>query len=134
MVYKYLHLYLMRDQCKLILGCNRFYLHYVVLPALHYLRLVINEVHWDDRLYHGNHTPHFPFLFTGCVDTFPMYVQQPINSELRKALYNPKYGGCVYKGQLGIDFLGMLMLKCFATLLLIIVIGRIVLAQVLTWD
>lgn len=106
-VYKYLHMYPLRCQTLTVLGCTRYYLHYVILPALHYLRLVMDEIHWEDRLDPGNHTPHFPFLFTGMVDTFPMRVQQPAESEIRRRLYNPKYKFCIFKGQLGIDFLGM---------------------------
>lgn len=67
----------------------------------------MDEIFWDDRLDSRNHAPHFPFLFTGIVDTFPIQVLHPQNKELRHQLYNPKYGTCVYKGQLGIDFLGM---------------------------
>ena len=81
-----------------------------VFPALCYLAKVINEIFWEDRLSPYNHTPHFPFWFTGIVDTFPLHVLQPHNSTLRRALFNPKYGGCVYKGQLGINFLGAIVL------------------------
>ncbi len=113
LIYKYLHLYPGRNQVKTVLGCTRFHLQYVILPALHYLCLVMDEIHWNDRLDPRNHTPHFPFLFTGIVDTFPIRVKQPVNKELRESLYNPKYGACVYKCQLGIDFLGMVLILCY---------------------
>ncbi len=96
-----------RSQVKRVLGCTRYELQYTVLPALHFLALVMDEIYWDDRLDPRNHSPHFPYLFTGMVDTFPMHVLNPSCKEVRNALLNPKYGGCVFKGQLAIDFLGM---------------------------
>lgn len=70
----------------------------------------MNEINWNDRLSPYNHSPHFPHLFTGVVDTFPLRVLCPQHKALRGALYNPKYKQCVYKAQLGIDFLGRLIL------------------------
>ena len=104
----YMHMYPRRYQTKNVLGCDVYFFHYVVLPALHYLALVMDEIYWDDRLDPYNHVIPFPFLVTGMVDTFPVRVLQPTNSEIRKRLYNPKYGACVYKVQLAIDFRGIL--------------------------
>lgn len=109
-VYCYLHIYSNRDHCKATVGCHREALQNKVLPALHYLASVMNEIHWDARLSPNNHSPHFPVLFTGIVDTFPIRVLKPVNSTLRKALFNPKYDDCVYKVQLGINFLGEIVL------------------------
>lgn len=95
-----------RYQSKSVLGCSRDYLQRTILPGLYYLADVIDEIYWEDRLDPRNHAPHFPFLFTGIVDTFPMRVCCPTDGELAKSLYNPKYKHYVYKGQLGIDFLG----------------------------
>eukprot|EP00026_Physarum_polycephalum_P011249 Phypoly_transcript_11456.p1 GENE.Phypoly_transcript_11456~~Phypoly_transcript_11456.p1 ORF type:complete len:177 (+),score=4.07 Phypoly_transcript_11456:606-1136(+) len=41
---------------------------------------------------------------------FPLRVQVPVDRELARALYNPKYKHCVYKCQLGIDFLGRIII------------------------
>lgn len=67
----------------------------------------MDEIFWDDHLDPRNHAPHFPYFFTGMVDTFFMKVLHLENSALHWQLFNPKYGTCIYKGQLGIDFLGM---------------------------
>jgi len=40
------------------------------------------------------------------VDTFPVQVLQPLDSLFARQLYQPKYGCCVYKFQLGCSFLG----------------------------
>jgi hypothetical protein len=82
----------------------------------------LNEIHWSDRLHPWNHVPHFPILVTGLlseftfllskgmVDTFPVHVLQPLDPTLASLLFNPKYGCCVYKFQLGCDFLGRFIL------------------------
>jgi hypothetical protein len=106
-VYAYLHMYPRQRQVKAVLGCSRKHLQRKILPALHYLAKSMHEIFWDDRLDLNNHAPHFPYLFVGMVDTFPLRVLQPVHRPLARALYNPKYGGCIYKGQLAIDFLGI---------------------------
>jgi hypothetical protein len=83
--------------------------HDKIIPTIHNLALVYDEVYWDDRLDLYNHTPHFAKHVTGVVDTVPIYVQQPQNSFLSKALYNPKYASTIYKIQLGFDFLGRIV-------------------------
>jgi hypothetical protein len=42
----------------------------------------------------------------GIVDTYPIYVSQPRSHKISKLLFNPKYGGCVVKFIMAIDFLG----------------------------
>lgn len=44
------------------------------------------------------------------VNTFLVQVSQPEDSVLARALYNPKYGACVYKFQCVVDFLGRIIL------------------------
>lgn len=72
--------------------------------------LSLDEIFWEDRLNPYNHTPDFPFYVTGIVDTVPFTVLQPIDPTLNHAIYNPKYGHTVYKAQVGIDFLGRIVL------------------------
>lgn len=43
------------------------------------------------------------------VDTFPVERLQPEDSYLAKSLYNPKYGGTVFKFQNVVDFLGRIV-------------------------
>lgn len=93
-----------------VLGISTSKLYGKILPTLHHLALVYDEVYWDDRLDLYNHTTHFPRNITGVVDTMPVYVQQPKHTMLSRLLYNPKYAGCVYKIQLGFDFLGRIVL------------------------
>ena len=96
-VYCYLHLYANCSHSKTTISCTHWVLQYKVIPALHHLSVVMHEIIWDDCLSLFNHTPHFPFLFTGIVDTFLLCVKKPTNSTLHQALYNPKYEQCVYK-------------------------------------
>lgn len=44
---------------------------------------------------------------TGIVDTYPIYVSQPRSHKIAKLLFNPKYGSCVVKFIMAIDFLGL---------------------------
>ncbi len=107
--YKYLHRYPSRNDLD-VLGCSRATLHDKILPVIYQLADSVNEIFWDDRLDPYNHIPFFSANVTGAVDTVPIYVQQPQNSTLRHMLYNPKYAGTVYKMQIGIDFLGRIVL------------------------
>lgn len=109
-MYMYMHIYSPKRQLGQTLGLNDYRYHYHVKPDMHWLSRNMNEIHWDDRLSLWNHTHHFPKLFTGMVDTFPVRVSQPEDSVLGKALYNPKYGSCVYKFQCAVDFLGRIIL------------------------
>jgi len=43
------------------------------------------------------------------IDTMPVYVLNLTDLMLRKCLYNPKYGGTIYKVQVAIDFLGRII-------------------------
>lgn len=105
----YIHLYPTRRQSSIVLGCSASTLQETVLPHLITLANMINEIRWDDRLNPFNHTPDFPYLFTGMVDTFPIEVEKPEHRELRRALFTNKYGTTVYKVQLGVSFLGQIL-------------------------
>lgn len=105
-IYSFIHMYPCKRWSKRILQCSDFYFHCKLKPIMHWLRNNLNEIHWEERLYEFNHTSHFPYFVTGAVDTFPVRVQHPKNSELCRALFNPKYGTTVYKVELIVDFLG----------------------------
>ena len=107
---KYIHLYPRRNQCSSVLGISSSKLHSKVLPTLHILAQCLDEIHWEDRLDPFNHTPDFPLYVTGIVDTVPVYVLAPQDSTLNHWLYNPKYGGTIYKAQIGTDFMGRIIL------------------------
>lgn len=44
------------------------------------------------------------------VDTFPVTVLEPVDTTLASAIRNPKYMHTVFKAQIGIDFLGRIVL------------------------
>lgn len=104
--YTFIHLAPHHRQSERVLGCSKSTIHTKIKPLLHHLASVLTEIHWEDRLSPYNHAPDFPVLFTGIVDTQPIYVAQPKNTTLRTALYNPKYGDTVYKVMQIIDFMG----------------------------
>lgn len=109
LAYKYIHQYPPRQNAG-ALRISSTTLQNKVIPTLHYLAGAINEIYWEDRLDPYNHTPDFPLYATGIVDTVPIYVLAPQNKVLNQSLYNPKYGGTIYKAQIGIDFLGRIIL------------------------
>jgi len=56
-----------------------------------------------------NHCHYFPYYVTGIVDTFPVYVEMPENTDARLCLYNGKYKYCIYKFMMGMDLLGRII-------------------------
>ena len=57
------------------------------------------------------HTQHMAYLYVlGMVDVFPVYVPAAHDFAVRQLLYQPKYDACVLKIQLGISFLGNIIL------------------------
>ena len=64
------------------------------------------EVHWEDRLRWDNHLVYFPTNVTSAIDTAPICVSQPGTKKMSRLLFQPKYGCCVYKMQIVINFLG----------------------------
>ena len=107
---KFIHRYPRWRQVDYDLKTSSWSLSHHVIPGLHWLGSTLNEIHWHERLNPYNHSVHFPCYVTGLVDTTPVYVQTPTDSQMRKLLYNPKYGRTVYKLQIGIDFLGRIVL------------------------
>ena len=81
----------------------------------HALGLIIDEVdrtRREDAYNHG--IPPFNYLFTGMVDTLPVYVPHPVphphKFSLQRFLYQPKYKATVLKWELGITFAGEIIL------------------------
>jgi hypothetical protein len=76
-----------------------------VMPVVHELARVIDEIQpwrrWDPM----NHAAHFPSHFTEIYDSFPVRVCEPDDSELAGVLRQPKYKYCVFKITLGVTFL-----------------------------
>jgi hypothetical protein len=74
-----------------------------------HLASVIDELQagWDERFGDHNKLPHvFGNEVTGCLDSFPIYVDRPSDSRLQRLLYNHKYGGHVLKVQVVVDHQG----------------------------
>ena len=72
---------------------------------------IISEIRYDDRLHPYNHVGQpFKYHVTGIVDTFPIYVPAPHDFAQRQLLFQPKYDACVLKMQLGISFMGNIIL------------------------
>ena len=66
--------------------------------------------HPTHRYHPYNHAPFFKYFVTGLVDVFPVYVPAPTRYSLAKLLFQPKYNHCVFKIQLGVNFLGEIIL------------------------
>jgi len=108
-VYVFIHMYPCHRQADIIFGKSHNYISIKVLPAMRIMANLFDEIHWEDRLDFDNHLPHFDSSHTGIVDTFPVQVVQPQSSELRHLLYNGKYGCCVVKFVMMIDFKGRII-------------------------
>jgi len=107
-VYIFIHMYTRHRQAPLIFGRSKKYLP-ILLKAMTKMANTYDEIHWEHRLNPWNHSIHFPFHVNSIVDTFPVPVSQPVDSQLLRLLCNPKYGGCVYKVMICIDFLGRIL-------------------------
>jgi hypothetical protein len=90
----------------------------------------MTEIQWADHLSPFNHVNDLPYLFTGTspsyhvvsvkvlivlyvtgmVDTFPIRVWKPKHQCLQRTLFTNKYGTTVYKVQIGVPFLGHIVL------------------------
>ena len=81
-----------------------------VVGVGHALANIISEIDYDRRLDLYNHAPLFKYYVTALVDTLPIYVPHPSSFAMRKLLYQPKYKACVFKMQLGVNFLGQIVL------------------------
>jgi hypothetical protein len=77
---------------------------------MHDVAAALAEIVYDDRLDPYNHVGR-PFKYvTGIVDTLPVYVPSPHSFAMRRQIFQPKYGTCVYKMQLGISLMGNIIL------------------------
>lgn len=108
-MYTYIHMYPCKRWSKRVFGYDDWYLEQRLKPIMHWMRLNMNEIHWNDRLNEYNHTPHFPHFITGIVDSFPIRVQKPKTSAFRRMLFNPKYGTTIMKVEMITDFLGRII-------------------------
>jgi len=105
----YIHMYPRIRQSRAIFQRSPQYISKRILPALQLMAHTFDEVHWNERLNPYNHTLHFPFYINSIVDTFPIYVSQPSDASMARALFNPKYGGCIWKVLIVISFLGTIL-------------------------
>jgi len=108
-VFIYIHHYCKYKLSKKVFGFSPLYISQRILPLMNLMANTFDEIDWNDRLNNYNHSWHFPYLITGIIDTFPIYVSQPKTYRLAKLLFNGKYKRCIYKIQLGIDFLGRII-------------------------
>jgi len=75
------------------------------------LAQIIDEIVYDDRLHRYNHVGRpFKYHVTAIVDTLPVYIPEPHSFAMRRLLFQPKYGACVWKMQLGITLMGNIVL------------------------
>jgi hypothetical protein len=107
-VYIFIHMYDRYRQAPITFGKSKKYI-IKLLKAMTLMANTFNEIHWEHRLNPWNHTTHFPFYVNSIVDTLPIPVSQPKDFQVAKLLYNPKYGRCVYKVLICIDFLGRIL-------------------------
>ena len=75
--------------------------------SCHVTLQVADELRWEDRLAHYNHSNLFPYMVTGIGDTFPITT---IGGVLGDVLYQPKYADNVLKLLLIVDHSGV---PCF---------------------
>ena len=80
-----------------------------VKKVCEYLKLVVGEVRWSDRLNHYNHNPHFPQLVTHFIDSMPITF---IGGTLLGVLFNPKYAGHIWKLTVAFDHSGNIVWGC----------------------
>ena len=115
------------------LGKKAFYTH--ILPMIISLAEIVDEIKWEDRLARDNHCLLFPVGVTGVsvscdcscvnrtlltrlsllqiVDCFPIRVLTPRKWNVKKFLYQPKYGFAVLKVQLVISLKGEIIFASF---------------------
>ena len=68
-----------------------------------YLKGVVAEIGWAERLSESNNVPHFLYFVTHYMDSMPI---ASIGAFFCDVLFNPKYAGCVYKVSVAIDSFG----------------------------
>ena len=82
-------------------------------PMMAKIASLIDEIHWENRLDHDNHSLFFPRSVTGIVDCAPIRVQTPKRSRASRKLYQPKYGYAVLKVQVVISLKGEVIYASF---------------------
>jgi hypothetical protein len=64
-IYEYIHLYPTYRRSPLFFDYQPSQFHEKVICQMKNVAACLDEIHWEDRLHHFNHTPHFPKYFTG---------------------------------------------------------------------
>ncbi len=83
---------------------ERFFKDWIV-PTIYAMQAVFDEIEWDARLDPHNHVPHFPFSITAITDTFPVFIEAPLDPFLNGLFWGAKYNRhCVKVGISGISF------------------------------
>eukprot|EP00658_Telonema_sp_P-2_P041131 TRINITY_DN2940_c0_g1_i2.p1 TRINITY_DN2940_c0_g1~~TRINITY_DN2940_c0_g1_i2.p1 ORF type:complete len:298 (+),score=44.48 TRINITY_DN2940_c0_g1_i2:273-1166(+) len=119
--FRYIHMYPTWAQTPVVLwtpewvsrkgcGISATTLRRAVLQWIAALALVLDEVHWADRLDAMNHVELLPKRFTVLVDTAPVSVGDALDKEVAKLNFQPKYKDTVYKLQIGISLVGDIVL------------------------
>ena len=75
-------------------------------PRLLILGMLIDEIHWSDRLSPFNHTVHFPGGAVGLLDSLPLVISTPSDWRAASKYFQGKYNNYVLKVQIIIDFNG----------------------------
>ena len=91
-------------------GLSRWIFYNEVLPIGDALATLIDEVDTSWRYDLNNHAPYFRTRYTAIVDTFPVYVTGSSVFANAQLLWGAKYHRYIYKIQIGINFLGNIVL------------------------
>ena len=81
-----------------------------VIPIGDALAMLIDEVDTNWRYDPYNHAPYFRTQYTAIVDTFPVYVTGSSTFANAQLIWGAKYERYIYKIQIGINFLGNIVL------------------------
>ena len=104
---QFIHQYPKLCNMKRSLGFDKNHYYDVVEPALMLVAQDIDFVNFEHRLWEYNHNPHFYERVTFFVDTFPVWVANPVSRGLSRLVWQKKYGGPVLKGNLGVGNSGL---------------------------
>ena len=110
---RWIHLAPSTRQMDHELGCSDTTFRKQCHPLLAHLVLVLDEVHWEDRLDLYNHTEDFPLYVTSIVDTCFVRVGEPVHLLFRHVLNQGKYRACGLKLELTCNFKGDIVDFCF---------------------
>jgi len=82
-----------------------------IMPIMLQLSTLIDEIDYADRLHRDNHgTGLFAKRFTTMIDCCPIWVAEPTDPFWSDLLFQGKYGGSCFKIQIGINWLGWIVL------------------------